>query len=163
MSSESSPLKGFEYVIDGIEAIKIFDGGGGGLEGENTTNYLIKKYGLKNITCLSKDLKMSDVYRAQHPGVKIINKMFEWSDCEGFDLVIHDFNIETNMELWENPPKLSVPLVTYVMTDINYHPKLREHALKVWGTDNITEELVAKRVKKVSREVRRPEILWVLL
>ena len=185
---------GFQRIIQTLpKTFSVLDVGAGGLEGENTSQFILDHFDPKNVTGICKNKKQVDLYHAQRaerkePPVDIIIGDFYSHDFEGkqFDLVVLDLNIEGNIQNdWTEKGlkevlklvKLGGYLINYVMmTDQYGHPDetpilIRDAWKKFYGTSDMSPAVVGKRLKQLkdyelfaySQEERRPYILWVCL
>jgi len=158
--------------------IKVLDVGGGGLDGENTSVMLLERYGIENVTFINRKPESVVQFMAEHPKAKmVIGDYYTHQFPELYDLVVLDLNIENNLKDWENgharARELLSPggsIITYVMTTTDYgDPEtpalIRESMLKVWGTTDITQDVILKNldVVAVEKEPRRSYIQWVIV
>lgn len=157
----------------------VLDVGSGGLQGENTTNYLIEHFDAKNILGVCK----ADVETQRFNATREANKMFTIpiisADFYGmefkegdfnkstswkFDLVVLDMNIENNLEKdWSDEGlermrglvKDGGYLINYIMlTDQYGDPEktpafIREQWKKWWGTDKLTLKEIGMRLTDI--------------
>ncbi len=163
---------------------KVLDAGCGGLDGENTSDFLVKHFGEENITGICKAETEAKRYLELHPKLDMRIEQFFTSPLDKqFDLLVLDLNIEGNLRNWSSEGLREIQkylkkgsyVTNYVMTTDQYGdpeetPKLlREHCEKWWGS--FKPEDIGKRLnslsgfKLVAHEVeeRRPYITWVLL
>lgn len=163
----------FERIIADLpRGLTCLDVGYGGLDGENTTNYLrahfkevwglckdavaVRRY--KEFTG-SKDLVVLGIYPQHMP--------LHWI----YDVLVLDTNIEGNLDFWSEEGmerawsfvKDGGFIITYLMApDGKYGgpetQKLIQEHKKKWWVPNREIRVVAAEV-----EERRPEITWVLL
>lgn len=183
---------GFQRIIQTLpKTLKVLDVGSGGLEGENTTQYLAEHFESKNILGICKSAKQVEIYQAQRaerkePALEIVVDDFYAHEHSGlFDLVVLDLNIENNVQQDWTPEglqrvsKLLNPggyLINYVMlTDQYGDPEtpqiIRSAWQKFYGTNEMICEVVEKRLNKIDgfelfsceQESRRPYIYWVCL
>lgn len=146
------------------------DVGYGGLNGENTTDFLRMHF--KNIDGLCKDEKavvdyqvrtgaQDEVYIGIYPQ-RMPNKTY--------DLLVLDPNIEGNLAFWSHEGMKRAwgfvndggAIITYIMTTDEYgdpetHELLKQHRKDWW--ENGGEVKIANQ----EREERRDYIIWVLL
>ena len=178
--------KGFKRLISSLPKGSVLDVGCGGLEGENTTDYLVEYFGVESITGVCKWKKDIDKYRLKVPEINIIETDYYGIEFnEKFDLVVLDLNIENNLKDWTDEGlkrtsklvKKDGVLINYVMMtdaygDPNETPQMiRDHRKNFWESDEWKNEMVGARIRKikgfkllgVEREERRPYIYWVAL
>lgn len=170
----------------------MLDVGAGGLEGENTSQYLLDHFGVKNVTGICRNTAQVELYQAQRAERQepkaniIIGDFYTHQFNQQFDLVVLDLNIESNVEIDWTPTGLEAMrsylkpggiLINYVMLtewygDENETPALIRKCWKeFYGTEEMTAQVVGKRLQRVpgyrlfahAREKRRPYILWVAL
>lgn len=179
---------GFTKLIKSLpKYLKVLDVGGGGLQGENTTDALLEHFGTENVTGICTSSHEVEVYQAQRaekklPKANIIDGNYYTHDFnEQFDLVVLDLNVENNMKDWENEfsnltyLKKDGFLITYIiMTDEYGDPKetpalIRDHWKRFWKTEKLAPfHIGMKRIKGYEvyaheKEERRTYILWMLL
>lgn len=179
-------VKGFEKLIQFVpQEARVLDIGCGGLSGENTTNYLVKRF--KDITGICRRSEEAQKYADAHPDIPFIfNEFNKVSHKPFYDLVVYDLNIENNILSWEadfkdilNYLKPNGYLITYVMTTTEYGDAgtpnfIREHWERYYGQSKpgiLNSELIGKRISQIPNyefiasevEERRPYITWVLL
>lgn len=161
----------FERLILGIpELSSVMDVGYGGLDGENTTDYLRARFGL--IQGLCKDVEAVERYQVRHSAQDyvIIGMYPSAMPSEKFDLLVLDPNIDTNLDFWSEEGMAKAlsyvngggHIITYILTTDEYgdehtQERLRQHRKEWWGVPRdlgIVSSLV---------EERRPEITWVLI
>ena len=177
-------MTAFQRLISKIpKDVSVLDVGAGGLDGENTTSYLIERFGKKNLACISTN--PSPLFLQLNPDANLWKADFyalEPEDRE-FDLAVLDLNIENNLLDWSSERLAGMRrwlsddghLINYVMTTDKYGDEktpatIRKHWLDFWGGVP-TPEAVSERLQSipgyefvaVEREERRPEILWVML
>jgi hypothetical protein len=169
----------FEKLIEYVHAESlVLDVGYGGLDGENTTNYLRARF--KNLWGLNKNAEHVLAYRkltgATDPVVLGIYPNDMSSIARHWDLIVLDQNIDGNLDFWsEQGLKMALSvverkgyLITYVMLTDEYgnenmvHDRLREHRAFWWTADRF-EKLPNWKLVDCAVEERRPEIMWVLL
>lgn len=179
-------MKGFEKLIEFIpQDSRVLDIGCGGLSGENTTNYLIKRF--KDITGICRRSEEAQKYADAHPDIPFIFNEFNKVSRKPFhDLVVYDLNIENNILSWEAGFKDMLSylkpegyLITYVMTTTEYGDNgtpnyIREHWERFYGQPQsgiLNNELIGKKMQELADyefiasevEERRPYITWVCL
>lgn len=172
--------------------LKVLDVGSGGLQGENTTNYLTEHFGVENILGICKSDHEVEVYQAQRaehklPPVKIVSgDFYEQKFDQQFDLVVLDMNIESNLQkdwsdeglkrMWDLV-KDGGYLINYVMmTELYGDPlttplMIRKCWKEWWRVSDLTLKDVGNKLSKVKGwevfaydlEERRRYILWVML
>ena len=184
---------GFSKLINSLPAsLKVLDVGSGGLEGENTTNYLIRRFGPENITGICSNQHEVERFHAiraelKLPPVKIIQDDFYKHEFTGqYDLAVLDLNIESNLgrdwtdeglDHMRSLVKDGGYLINYIMLTDQYgdpdetplfiYRKWVEH----WGTENLTLKDIGRKLSNLKgwelmaqeQEERRPYILWVML
>lgn len=171
---------GFQKLISQLpKTFDVLDIGAGGLQGENTTNFLIEHFDAKNIlgVCWAEhDVRMFKETRVANKmaGITIVpvdyfklelkqgdlNKNEPWL----FDLMVLDLNIEGNLKNWtkeglEHASKFVKPggyLINYIMLTDEYGdpdetPKLiREHWKAFWETEKLEMKNIGKRLSRIS-------------
>lgn len=185
---------GFQKLISFLPRnFKVLDVGCGGLQGENTTNYLTEHFEPKNITgiCNSDhEVKRFQALRveAKLQELNIISTDF-YKDVlshDPFDLAVLDLNIENNllqdwsveglkrMELFVKPGGY---LINYVMLTNQYGDPTKtpslisQHWRDFWGTEKLQLRNIGERLSRINSwelfayelEERRKYILWVML
>lgn len=169
---------------------KVLDVGALGLMGENTTQFLVDKFGAKNVTGVCLNPEQPEWFLKKYPDFKfILDDAFAYSFKEKFDLVVTDLGIEKNIEEWseeglEKIKSLIKPrgyLLNYVMATTQYGDPLytpfliRKHWMSWWRHiyphEEGINEAIGNKLKELEdwelilaeREERRPYILWILL
>lgn len=166
-------LTAFERLIELLPpGISVMDVGYGGLDGENTTNYLRARFGL--IDGLNKTDYAVARYRALYPDSEKDQVYFgtypQDMPGERYDLLVLDPNIEGNLAFW-TPHGMETAfqfvkdgghIITYVMTtdlygDPTTQKMIAEHRAN-WWAKKVQLPIVAQE-----HEERRQYISWVLL
>lgn len=169
----------------------MLDVGAGGLEGENTTEYLLAHFNPENIIGICSAQQDVERYQAQRrerksPVVEIMignfyEQRFAWHQ---FDLIVMDLNIDNNLfdwsdeglrRIWAMLPEGGL-LINYAMTTDDYGSKLvgqliRRRWQEFWNTEKLDIEsareklmtLKGWKLKDIIQEKRRETILWVML
>lgn len=184
---------GFPRLIKQLpKTFTVLDVGAGGLQGENTTNYLIEHFDAKNILGVCR----ADVETQRFIATREANKMFTIpiiSDdfyqikFDGqFDLVVLDMNIGNNLEKdWSDEGlermrslvKDGGYLINYIMTTDQYgDPEktpefIRKYWWQWWNTGNLTMRAIGEKLRQLDgwelfdyeQEPRRDYILWTML
>lgn len=177
-------VNGFEKIISQIDKDSfVLDVGASGHEGENTTNYLIKRF--ENYFGICIQPEKVEAYKDNHPEAHIIvGDFYKHKFKDKFDVVVLDLNIENNviqdwsLEGLQNVRELLNDggiLINYVMTtdqygDADVTPALiRKRWVEFWKVDKLTNEAIGKRLENIPGfdlfahevEERRPYIMWV--
>lgn len=185
--------RGFQKLISFLPRdLSVLDVGSGGLQGENTTEFLVGHFGVKNVLGICRTDHEVGVYQAQRgekklPPVNIISgDFYEQKFDRKFDLVVLDMNIESNLERDWSDEGLELMrdlvndggyLINYVMmTHLYGDPAVTPFFIKDrwkewWGTEDLKLKDVGERLQKVKGwetfaydlEERRRYILWVML
>lgn len=165
----------FERLIAGLpKDLKVLDVGYGGLNGENTTNYLRAHFG--TIHGLCKDAVAVARYNMlygmgdDHVVIGIYpDDMGQLPDSQ-YDLLVLDPNIEGNLQFWSEEGmrrafeyvKDGGYVITYIMTTDDYGDETTQHQIrehkKVWW--DVPRNL---GITGSLAEERRPYITWVLI
>ena len=181
-------MNGFEKIIQTIpKGSRILDVGSGGHEGENTTNYLIKRFGVDDVLGINIRPEKAEEIIEAHKGFNVlVGDFYKHKFKEKFDAVILDMNIENNviydwslegLERVRGLLNKGGMLVNYIMTtdqygDPNETPKLiRKMFKEFWKVEKLDYEAIGNRLQDISgyevfaqeQEERRPYILWVAL
>lgn len=163
----------FKDLIRDIRVNTVLDVGCFGLDGENTTNFLIEVFGASKIHGVCKD--PASKVLADNNGVTLDVAFFHEEDYGKYDLVVYDHRIDDNLKWWRNPNTSNIGkyFATYIMTTDQYGDEetpqqIRETWDDVWGGFPTVERIQAKdysplKLVKMVTETRRPEITWVLL
>lgn len=168
----------FERLIQNIpREATVMDVGYGGLDGENTTNYLRKRFFKVDGIC--KDANGVDRYRALYPDAEkddVIKGFYPNDMPEGkkWDLLVLDQGIEGNLHFWSpegqerawSYVKEGGGIITYMMltdfySDEATHELIKEHRERYWQP--CLQHIVWSHVLGMEREERRPYIMFVLL
>lgn len=146
------------------------DVGYGGLEGENTTDYLRAHF--NSINGLCKDKVAVDKYFEAHPAhTDNVSIGLYPDDLKGqYDLLVLDTNIEGNLDFWSveglakawSFVKDGGYIIAYIMGTDEYgdeqsRARLKEHRLRWWKAGGVKIPML------YLQEERRPEIMWALL
>lgn len=162
----------FNDLISDIRADSILDVGCAGLGGENTTDFLVARWGAK-VHGVCKDPSVQE-YADKH-GIRIDIKVFDPKEYAKYDLVCFDARIDDNLAWWRNMDTTNTGkyFATYIITTDDYGDKDTSEAIRetwdaVWGGFPTMGRILNKdyspfKLKKVVTETRRPEITWVLL
>lgn len=168
----------FKNLLQKTQQTEVLDVGGGGLEGENTSNHLIERFGVENVTLINTKIDSVKLFMEKNPDANmLIGNYLTFNFLHKYDIVVLDLNIEQNLKDWENNHerawnllKPGGSIITYVMTTTDYgDPEtkdlIRESMLKVWGTDLITKNTLLGNdyVEEVENDNRRNYIKWVIL
>lgn len=180
-------MKGFEKIIESLPATaKVLDIGCGGLDGENTSDYLIKRFGESNITGICRENNESKRYKELHPKLNLIfDNFYHKSFDTTYDIVVVDLNIENSLKDWSDKGLAKIAdllkpggvYITYIMVTKEYGnpaetPALIEnHWLHWWGEPIFSLEAIGNKLNKLdgwevyetAQEERRSYILWVAL
>lgn len=181
-------VNGFQRILETLPRnMRVLDVGAGGLEGENTTNYLLPHVGQNNYKGICTTKKQVDSYTNLHPEADIVvGDFYETEFKEKFDLIVLDLNIANNVERdWTDEGLARVRemldkdglLINYVLCTDGYGdpgetPELIRKGWKdFWGMDEFSHEKVGNKlyslkgweVYMTSQEERRNYILWVAL
>jgi len=185
--------KGFEKLISYLpNNLSVLDVGCGGLEGENTSKYLLRHFGAPNITGVCREAKMVELFKAQLaeqgksvPAI-LVTDFYTMPWETQYDLVVLDLTIDNNLEKdWTDEGLGSIQslikpkgyLINYIMMTEHYgNPeetpmKIAKHREDFWGVSEFSLEGVGKKLNTlkdfnvlgISLEERRPYILWTLL
>lgn len=182
-------MNAFEKIISIIpKDLSVLDVGAGGLHGENTSDALLAHF--KDYTGICTEKQEVEVYQAMREEKKLSRANIIFGDFlttdfgRYFDVIVHDLNVEANMESWEDHfEKVLLRmrpdgyLVTYVMTTTEYGDPLitphllRKHWATFWKCLPPHNEAIGRKLKEfdylelilAEREERRPYITWVLL
>lgn len=180
-------MTAFEKLINWMpKSFDVLDVGAAGLEGENTTDTLVKRF--KGYTGICIRPEKVAAYLQLHPeltGKLLCDDFYSHPfNRHSFDLVVLDMNIDNNMardwtdeglaRAWE----LLKPggyLINYVMMTDQYGDpetpaQIREH-WRTWWQGPINPMTVGNKLYSIrqwevvatEKEERRPYILWVLL
>lgn len=182
---------GFQRIIKHIpKDSKVLDVGGGGLDGENTTNFLRERFEDTNITLIDiapgridaylEKFAVNEVFRVMEGDFYKVN----WE--EKFDLIVLDLNIDNNIKQdWTskglnrihgllNPGGI---VITYVMITDEYGdadtPKMiGDHMKEFWNSTPPNVYTIRKKLESysqiykvfmITKENVRPDIIWVAL
>ena len=185
-------LNGFEKLISNLpKDSTVLDIGSGGLEGENTTRFLLDRFEAKNIVGICNNQKGVDLFLAQLKEAKadapviLLEDYNEYQTDRQYDIVVHDLNIENSLQLWSEEGlerafsfvKDGGLLITYVMMTDQYGDPdetpalIRRHRDEFWWSTQFNNEMIGRRLNEidgfeivgVEREKRRPYIYWVAL
>lgn len=171
----------------------VLDIGAGGLQGENTTDFLAEHFDAKNIFGVCWSEHEVNRYKA----IREANKMapisilpadyfkLEFRPPMQFDLMVLDLNIEGNLKNWtveglEYASQFVKPggyLINYIMLTDEYGDPdetpvlIRKHWKEFWETEKLEMKNIGKRLGRISgwevfaqeREKRREYILWIML
>lgn len=164
---------GFQRIIKSLpKTFVVLDVGAGGLEGKNTSQFILEHFDPKNYLGVCREKKQVDLYHAQRAERKesrvniIVDDFYshDFSDHGLFDLVVLDLNIESNIQQdWteqglKNMLKLVKPggyLINYIMTTDQYGnpdetPALIRNCWKeFYGTNDMTPVVIGKRLKQL--------------
>ena len=189
-SKTGNSVNGFEKLIQAIpRGSVVLDVGAGGLEGFNTTDFLIARFGVKNVKGICIRPEKVEAYKGRFPEMDlIVGDFYKESHYKekSFDLVVLDLNIDNNIiKDWSleglaqtrDLIKEGGMLINYVMTtdqygDENETPALiRKRWKEFWHTDILTYEDIGKRLTNLpgyelfAHEVEeiRSYIMWVAL
>lgn len=184
---------GFRRLISVLpRSFRVLDVGAGGLQGINTTNFLLEHFGVKNVLGVCTPEKEVNYYYAQRtekglPKANIqVSDFYEMQFPQKFDLVVVDMNVENNViHDWSEEGlararellKDGGYLIQYVMLtdqygDPNKTPELiRTRWIEFWETENLTLQSIGERLQRLNGwevfayevEERRPYILWMML
>lgn len=164
----------FKRLLDTLpDNLSVLDIGYGGLDGENTTEFLRAKY--KDITGVNNNTPYVERYREVFGGDDPVRNQDYWDGVEGqWDLVVSDLNIEGNLRTWSKEGlkyalrnvRRGGYFVTYIMGtddygDDNSKKLLKKHRKEWWGKVDL-DNLPHLTVLFKEQEERRPEITWVL-
>lgn len=167
--------------------LKVLDVGYGGLDGENTTNYLRAHFGAIHGLC--KDAPAVARYHMlygnqgkDHVVIGLYPEDMGQMPHDKYDLLVLDMGIDDSMVLWSEEGLKKAHgfvapggfLITYIMTTDEYGDErtpeqLRAHRDKWWGTWD--EGDIVKKLKSledfrflgIEQEERRDYIKFVLL
>lgn len=171
----------FERLIEHVpQDSVVLDVGAGGCEGENTSNYLVRRF--KKYTGVNiKHSSDIDRWVMNNPDVEMLFQDFFALERK-CDFLVFDATIEKQLEQWSQTGLSGLGrfinsggyLAMYIMTDPNYgdeniHKLLRENRDEWWGSWD--KEDIVKKLKNLDgftfialeQEERRPEIYWSLL
>lgn len=172
-------IDAFEKVMSQIpNKGKVLDVGAAGLEGDNTTDYLVANFPDYTGICI----RPEKVEAYNNPNI-IVGDFYKTQFDTKFDVIVLDLNIDNNIgkdwtdEGLQRMHEILNPdgyLVNYVMLTTEYGDdhtphEIRTHADKFWG--ELTAEAVGKKLQTIpgfelfayQLEERRPYILWVAL
>lgn len=178
-------MDGFNKIIQSLQPKTILDVGCGGLLGENTTVYLVEKFGDSKVLGICRDNQQTGMFRNRFPNLKIITGDFYSHKFEQkFDLIVLDLNADNNFKDWSHDQLQKVRemlndggvIINYVMGTIWYDSEefakqIANHWLNWWDTDEINRETIERRLKRlqdfkilaIEQEARRPYIWWVAI
>ena len=189
-SETGNSVNGFEKLILAVPKNSVvLDVGAGGLEGFNTTDFLIERFGVENVKGICIQPEKVAAYKDRFPEMDlVVGDFYERSHYKqkSFDLVVLDLNVKNNiikdwslegLERMRGFIKQDGMLINYVMTtdqygDENNTPALIRKRLKeFWHTDLLTYEDIGKRLTNLpgyelfAHEVEeiRSYIMWVAL
>lgn len=167
---------------------KVLDIGCAGLDGENTSEFLINHFTKEGFVgvCRKTQWNKESIanFESKHVGVTVLDRDFYEMEFDGqFDLLVLDLNIDNNilkdwteegMERAKSIVKRGGYLINYVMTTTEYGDTdtpalLAKHRDKWWGS--FSDEDITRKLNNINdweyvahqKEERRPEIIWVLL
>lgn len=179
---------GFQRIIKHIpKNSKVLDVGGGGLDGENTTNFLRERF--EDITIIERVVGRVEEYAQKFgvEGLTIITKDFYKHNFDTkFDLIVLDLNIDNNIQkdwtiehLWRVHELLNKKgiVIIYVMTTEDYGdadtPKMIRYHMKHWWAsippnvhtirEMLDDFIYFYKVFMIAKENVRPDIIWVAL
>lgn len=170
----------------------VLDVGSGGLQGENTTNYLIEHFRSENIMGVCWADVETKRYLETREATRMVKipifsgNFYKMNFVRQYDLVVLDMNIESNLEKdWSDEGLARVRglvkdggyLINYIMlTDQYGDPEktpqfIRERWKKWWRTDKLTLKEIGMRLRDIKGwevfahdiEERREYILWIML
>ena len=167
-----------ERLIEKVpETATVLDVGYGGLDGENTTNFLRNRF--KDLWGLSKDAVAINKYKeATKTDDPVILGLYPNTVMQKvFDLLVLDTNIDGNLDFWSDEGlkqatrflKSEGFLLTYVLTTDQYgdeytQNRIRQHLHSWWEVmPDRAMNLPFFEFVDAQEEERRPEITWVLL
>ena len=183
-------MNGFEKIISAIDPnSSVLDVGAGGLEGANTTDYLIKRFSVENVKGICILPEKVEAYKERFPEMDLRVGDFYKTDSfkeNSLDLLVLDLNIENNvirdwslegLERCRGFLKKGGILINYVITtdqygDVNETPALiRKRWKEFWKTEVLTYEDIGKKLSNIPGyelfvhevEELRPYIMWVAL
>lgn len=168
-------ISGFQRLISWMpRGFSVLDVGAGGLLGENTTDYLLDRFGVKNYLGVCSEEHQVGVYQARRneakkPYAKIRVEDFYgikfWQNLnkKKFDLVVLDLNIENNLKNWtegglaqmKDYVKPGGYLINYIMMTDKYGdedktPDLINSAWrKFYGSNEFSREVVGKKLQSL--------------
>ena len=185
----ATDTSGFQKLIQMLpKELSVLDVGAGGLEGENTTEFLLERFSDYTGICIKPD--RIELYNAQRKerGQKeaniIVGDFYTYQFGQQFDVLVLDLNIERNLEDWEDRfervkkhVKHSGYLISYYMltdeyTDVeSVHEQIRSTWIDICGVNDMNVRVLANGMRAIpgfelmtiEQEERRPEIAWVLL
>lgn len=164
-------------IADIPKTASVLDVGYGGLDGENTTNFLRAHF--EKVEGLCKDKNGVDRYRAFKPESESddVTIGFYPNDVpfgKKWDLLVLDTNIEGSLAFWSAKGlekawgfvKENGGILTYIMlTDLygeeETQKQIIEHRERYWAS--CLPHIVWNHVVAMQREERRDYIMWVLL
>lgn len=163
----------FERLIAPLDPrLSVLDVGYGGLDGENTTDYLRAHF--DEIWGLSKDAEAVNKYRQEKNSKDtVVLGIYpqHMPRSKTFDLLVLDPNIESNLDFWSEEGMKKAwsfvndggYIITYIVTTDDYgdedtHALLIKHRQQWWDGEGNNV-----RPQQIEIEERRPYITWVLL
>ena len=185
--------RGFQKLISVLpKEFTVLDVGSGGLQGENTTNYLIEHFRSENIMGVCWADVETKRYLETREATRMVKipifsgNFYKMNFVRQYDLVVLDMNIESNLEKdWSDEGLARVRglvkdggyLINYIMlTDQYGDPEktpqfIRERWKKWWRTDKLTLKEIGMRLRDIKGwevfahdiEERREYILWIML
>lgn len=173
MQTDDPKLNAVERILEYIPlGYSIMDVGYGGLDGENTTNYLRARFG--KIDGLNKTAYAVEKYKIDNPSAKedevVIGTYPQDMPGKRYDLLVLDPNIEGNLRFWSLQGMEQAwefvndggYILTYIMLtdfygDAATQEQIKEHRAGWW------EKGIPLPIVMQEFEERRDYIAWVLL
>lgn len=185
----ATDTSGFQKLIQMLpRELSVLDVGAGGLEGENTSEFLLERFKDYTGICIKPD--RVELYNAQRKerGQKeaniIVGDFYVHDFGRIFDVLVLDLNIERNLLDWEDRfeqvkkyVKHGGYVITYSMMDDTYtdvesvHEQIRSTWISFCGVNDMNVNSLTNGVRAIpgfelvtiETEKRRPEVAWVLL
>lgn len=185
----ATDTSGFQKLIQMLpRELSVLDVGAGGLEGENTSEFLLERFKDYTGICIKPD--RVELYNAQRKerGKEeaniIVGDFYTHDFGRVFDVVVLDLNIERNLSDWESRFDIAKRyvkhggcIITYFMMDDTYtdvesvHEQIRKVWISLCGANDMNIQSLANGVRAIpgfelitiESETRRPEVAWVLL
>lgn len=147
MSSTNTPS--FKLLLEHLpDDLSVLDIGYGGLQGENTTNFLREKF--QDITGINNNQYYVDQFIANNDERDTILVQDYWEGVDGtWDLVVQDLNIAGNIACWKDP--------THVLKNVEKYYITYLHDGAPYKGLNMPLRFI-----RAVQEERRPEITWLM-
>ena len=176
----------FLLIKDMSPDMSVLDIGYGGLDGENTTEYLLRKFNHNNMVGLVKENRDSRRYADSHRDIRVLWGAFpDIMPDTKFDLIVADLNIDTNIKHNWTDKGLDMLLkylddggylINYVMKTTDYGDEattqlITNHWKEWWGSETFSDVAIVKKLLglknfeliDILQEPRRSYITWVKL